>query len=257
MAGYGTDVTASSQYDDLLRALLTAAQRRARAIGLRMSFRRQSRGALTDWSLIVDGNGYLIAAWSQQLERDLPVVAEGYVGTARNSEARHLATSLVARWIDWCVGDNDDEKATVSTHGRDRVRWIWPVLDIPHEASPLYARLVISDELIGRWIVGELPEELAIEEFHTTIEALLRHLTDLGPTATWPPLLGRSKRLGYLSGAEGRTLHSFNRLHRNRVKHEGLALSVPERAQARAVLYDVLTIAERLLSRAAKRVPAA
>jgi hypothetical protein len=247
MAGYGTTVTVASEHDALMRALLRASQRRARAIKLRMSFRRHVHGATTDWDIGIDGNGYRIAAWSQQLERDLPTVAEGFVGIP-TSVARNIAISLVARWAEWCVGD-DEASMTVSTSGRDRVRWIFPVLDFPERPHPLNARLVIADALIGRWIVGDLPEEVAIEELHTALEALLRHILEVGPKPKWTTLVAGVKRVGRLSGQDGRSLDRFNRLHRNRLKHEGKALAASERAEVRDILWDVLAIAERLLWR--------
>lgn len=214
-----------------------------------MTFRRTRQGKRTDWDMVVAGNGYSIAAWSQQLERDLPTVAEGYVGDIRTRVARNIATSLVARWAEWCVG-NDEAPMTVIASGRDVVRWIFPVIDFPERPHALYERLVISDTMVGRWIVvGELPEEIAIEELHTVVEALLRHLLASGPGPNWPTLLGRAKRVHLLSGEDGRTLDGFNRLHRNRLKHDGQALIGPQRPEARRVLYGVLTAVERLLSR--------
>jgi hypothetical protein len=226
---------------------MRAAQRRARALDLRMSFRRRPAGAQTAWSITVDGNGYRIAAWSQQLARDLPIVAEGYTALRPNESARNLATSLVARWTAWCVGE--EEYTTVSLDGRDRVRWIWPIIDFPERKQRLNPRLLISDELIGRWMTGDLPEEVAIEEFHTAIEALLRHLQKVGRGPSWPTLLGRAKSRGDLSSADARTLTRFNDLHRNRLKHEGSALTAAERKGVKQVLLDVLVITERLLSR--------
>ncbi len=247
MAGYGTTLEAPPRLDPLIRALMLAAQRRARSLGLRMKYRFHPGGDSTEWDLSVDGNGYLIAAWSQQLERDLPLVAEGYVGPGAGRQARNVAVSFVARWIAWCVGD--EERTTISASGRDQVRWLWPVMDIPEPPSPLAARLAISDSLVARWIVGDLSEEVAIEELHTSMEGLLRVLLGVGKGPNWPTLLTDAEAAGLLAAADSATLGTFNTLHRNRLKHQALALTDSEREIVAEVMRDVLGIGERLLAK--------
>ncbi len=244
MAGYGTTLQCPQEFDQLVRALMLAAQRRARAIGLRMTYRRHVNGATTDWDIAVDGNGYLIAAWSQWLARELPTVAEGYVGLGSRRLARNVAVSLVARWTGWCVGD--EERTDIRATGHDRVRWFWPVIDVPEPPSPLAARLAIADAAIARWIVGDLPEELAIEEVHTAVEGLLRSLVGTGK---WPVLLRMAETTGMLTSGEKTSLHNFNVLYRIRLKHNLAALTDSERATARDSLYEVLNVCERLLQR--------
>jgi hypothetical protein len=247
MAGYGRTLEANAQLDPLIRALMLAAQRRARSLGLRMKYRSHPGEGRTEWELSVDGNGYLIAAWSQQLERDLPLVAEGYVGVDQGRQARNAAVSFVARWIACCVGD--EERTAISTSGSDRVRWLWPVMDIPEFPSPIAARLAISDSLVARWLVGDIPEEVAIEELHTSAEGLLRVLLGVGKGPNWPTLLTAAEAAGMLSAADSATLGTFNLLYRNRLKHQALALSESERATAAEVMKQVLEIGERLLAR--------
>ena len=245
MAGYGTTLEAPPHLDLLIRALLRAAQRRARSLGLRMKYRCHPGGDVTRWDISIRGNGYVIAAWSQWLKRDLPVVAEGFVGIGDGYQARNAAISLVARWTGWCVGD--EENVTVSTNGSDRVGWFWPVLDIPEAPSLLAPRLRISDGLIARWMVGDLPEEVAIEELHTAIEGLLRSVLRVGRGPNWPRLLLSAESAGFLSATASATLGSFNALHRNRLKHQALALTGPEREVVKDLLSEVLVIGERLL----------
>jgi hypothetical protein len=188
----------------------------------------------------------LIAAWSQQLERELPLVAEGYVGFGEGRQARNATESFVTRWIAWCVGG--EERTVISTSGRDRVRWIWPVINIPERPSPLAARLEISDSIVARWLVGDMPEEVAIEELHTSVEGLLRVLLGLGKGNDWPALLVSAESVGLLTGAERATLRKFNTLYRNRLKHQALALSDADRAGATETMREVLAISEHLLS---------
>lgn len=244
MAGYGTTLQCPEEFDELVRTLMLAAQRKARAIELHMRYRRHVNGAITDWDINVDGNGYLIAAWSQWLARELPTVAEGFPGLGSRTLERNVAVSLVARWTGWCVGD--EERTDIRATGHDRVRRLWPVIDVPEPPSPLAARLVIADGVIARWIVGDLPEELAIEEVHTAVEGLLRSLVGTGK---WPVLLRNAETTGILESAEKTSLHNFNVLYRIRLKHNLAALNDAERATARESLYEVLNVCKRLLQR--------
>lgn len=245
MAGYGTTLQTPPEFDPLIRVLMRAAQRRARTLGLRMTYRRHPREDQTEWDMIVDGNGYLIAAWSQWLDRDLPVVAEGFVGIGEGRQARNVAVSLVARWTGWCVGD--EECTTISSGGSDEVGWFWPVINVPEPSSPLAPRLIISDSLVARWIVGDLPEEIAIEELHTAIEGLFRAVLG-GGKGRWPMLFAKAVAAGHLQTADKTTLHSFNIRYRNRLKHQALALTDAERVHVNALMRDVLGITERLIT---------
>jgi len=247
MAGYGTTLIGSSEFDPLIRALLIAAQRRARASGLRMRYRRYPKRQETEWELNVHGNGFVIAAWSQQLERDLPVVAEGYTGAGAGAAARNVATSLVSRWVAWCVGEEED--TTISANGRDAAAWIWPVIEFPPRTDALGPRLQISDSLIARWLVGDLPDEVAIEELHTVVEGLLRQCLALGRGPNWPSLLTRAEGTGLITARERSDLEDFNSLYRNRLKHRAKALSSSERVAVKDALTEVIMSAERLLGR--------
>lgn len=209
-----------------------------------MRYRRSDDGARTSWEVTVDGNGYLIAAWSQWLERDLPVVAEGFVGVGAGSVARNVAVSLVARWTGWCVGE--EERTAVSSTGSDRIRWFWPVIDVPDPPSRLADRLAISDGLVARWLVGDLPEEVAIEELHTAVEGLLKSLVGNGK---WPQLLARAEAAGTLSSTDKSTLDVFNVAYRVHLKHQTRALADNERTKANELMHEVLAITERLLGR--------
>lgn len=246
MAGYGTSVEAPTELDVLVRVLLRAAQRRAEKVGLRMRFRRTTENSRSKWYMSVDGNGYVIAAWTQQLERELPIVAEGYVGLGQGGQAHNAAVSLVARWIGQCVGD--EESAVISASGKDTGRWLWPIIEVPEPPHRLAPRLTISDSLVGRWIVGDMPEEIAIEELHTLVEGLLRTVLSVGRGPNWPSLL-EAARERYLTSDECQTLAAFNQLRRNQLKHAAEALSDEERRDAKTEMANVLQIAERLLAR--------
>lgn len=246
MAGYGATLRASAELDLLLRTLLRAGQRRARALNLEMTYRSSRQGNQTNWDVWVDGSGYLIAAWSQWIERELPIVAEGFAEKPSGRRAVYAALSLVARWMGLCVGD--EERVLITTNGSDLVGWFWPVIDVPNASHRLAARLTLSDKIIARWLVGDLPEETAIEELHTAMEGLFRSL--LGSRkGNWPSLLDRAEKAGYIASTQSATLNTFNAIYRNRLKHEAETLTDSERERAREAMYDVIGIADAVLSR--------
>ncbi|MEX2323891.1 MAG: hypothetical protein WEA29_09010 [Acidimicrobiia bacterium] len=194
----------------------------------------------------MDGNSFAIAAWSRQLERELPTVARGF-DRIRESTAAAIAESLATRWIGWCVGDETDPRVRTST--RDEGRWIWPIVDYPLD-TPNTARLIMADDLLARWLVGELPEETVVEELHTIVEALLRHRLSAGRSVRWPELLVRADDAGLLSPTEVKVLEVFNRTWRRELKHMGRVLTTEERKEAKRLLWSVLSIAENALGSA-------
>ena len=247
MAGYGTHLVAPQWCDELIRVLLKAARRRARALHLEMHYRRRSASENRSiWELSVDGGGPAIAAWSRQLERDLPVVAEGHTGSVAPATARRIALSLVARWIAWAVGGVQDLR--VRTSVGDPVRWVWPLIDYP-EGQRLTARLLLADEIVARWLVEDIPEEIVIEELHTVVESVLRQQLSAKHRDKWPTLLDLASRRGLLTPAQKQLLSMFNRHYRNRLKHRGEVLDDSDRSTIRTMLSDVLFALDGLLDR--------
>lgn len=84
----------------------------------------------------------MIAAWSQQLERELPIVAEGYPDLPRTRSVR-IARSLVARWHDLVVPDDFPRKEPyrIRTSSSDDLTHIWTLLSWP-EPNHLTERLL-------------------------------------------------------------------------------------------------------------------
>lgn len=194
VVGYGTFVSVPTRYDDLTRVLLVAAQRRGRALELRVRFARSSADeAWSRWALDVDGRSHLVAAWAAQIERELPVVAEGYTGPGHGRVARRVARSFVARFIEWCVGSGDSEpRERVILSRDDDASVYWPFIRPPDLADDLARRLAVADGLLARWMVGDLPPEVAIDEAHTAVEIVLRRALESGRGTSFPQLLNRA-----------------------------------------------------------------
>lgn len=222
MAGYGQEIEAAASDDDIVRILVRAAQRRGKRLGLEVHYRRRTipedRSA---WALEVQGSGVMIAAWVQKLERDLPVVAEGFTGQGSGVRAVRIGHSIPARFIELLVGDGLRERsAAVVTSRTDEARVFWPILDPPDLGQYLADRLQLADGLIGRWMVGDLPTEIGLEELHTALEIVLRAVLDAGNNTPFPTLVSRAQGDGLIDDADHVAVTRLND-HRRTVKHHG------------------------------------
>jgi hypothetical protein len=251
VAGYGTEITAPAACDELVRALMRAAQRRGKRVGLRIRYRRRpltpDRSA---WMLSADGSGVVIAAWAQQLERELPVVAEGFTGASAGATSVRVGRSLAARFVELSVGNDAlAEIADTVTLSRDDVaRVFWPILDPPDLGQPLADRLQLADRLIGRWIVGDLPDETGLEEIHTAIEIVLRTVLAAGRNARFPQLLDRAQACGMIDAAGRQALTRLND-HRRTVKHNGGVIPTADGEAVTADLWRAAGSLDRLQGR--------
>ena len=248
VAGYGTSIEVPSTYDQLSRALLRAAQRRGRVLSLAVRFRKRSSPSpgWTSWELTVDGHSVHIAAWARQIERELPVVAEGYTCTGSGRSAVRLAGSLVARFIESCVGGTLEAVPTkVVLHRQDDARVFWPLLDPPDLEHDLAARLALADELIARWLVGDLPDETGIEETHTAIEIVLRRVLDAGKSVQFPDLVGRAAERGLITQEDHGVLVDLNK-RRVQIKHRGGVIPPAAEAEAASTLHASMRMLDRI-----------
>ena len=236
MAGYGVDLSVPRSYDDLTRSLLRAAQRRGRSLGLRVRYRKVAACDLeTTWLLAVDGRGWLISAWANQIERELPVVAEGYTGEGAGARAVEVAKGFIGRWIDWCVGDE--------AGGRPG-RFFWPNLNLPdHAAEP---RFRVCDQVVGGWMVGVVPHEVAIEEIHSGAELALRHVLRAGKSVSWARLIDRAVGAEEVSDEALASLRALND-ERRVVKHRGGVIADGPEADVRAVIERAIEALDGLL----------
>jgi hypothetical protein len=227
---------------------MASAQRRAEATLLDFAYGPKPAGEFTDWEMLVDGHGFRVAAWSHQLERDLPTVAEGYEGLPTPT-AVGFAKALVGRWFDDCIGtslrmEDDDSAPVVNDDGRNE--WWWPILATEFDALPVESkrRLQQADDLVGRWIVGELPVETIIEEVHTIAEAVLRSATGLGRGSNWPSLVKEALAQRMITADDGRIFLRFSTVYRNRLKHEAGMLGIE--SDPEALVSDVVLVLDHI-----------
>jgi hypothetical protein len=253
VVGYGTSVEVPESYDELTRTLLRAAQRRGRALDLRVRYRRlpgRSAG-WTSWDLAVDGAGVGIAAWARQLERELPVVAEGFTGAGTGRSAVRIARSFVARFIEWCVGEKLGKVGDRVVLTRDDdARVFWPLLDPPDLGHELAARLTLADELLARWMVGDLPDEMGVEEMQTAIEIVLRRVLNAGQRVPFPELVDRAVKHAIIHQDDRKVLVDLND-RRVEIKHHGGAIPPESEDDARSVLYSAAGVLGQIEGRLA------
>lgn|GEM_PF-6352942 len=235
MAGYGVTLSVPSSYDDLMRSLLRAAQRRGRALGLRVRYRKVGAcDGETSWDMTVDGRGWLISAWVNQVERELPVVAEGYTGDGAGARAVDVARRFIGRWIDWCVGDEA---------GGPPGRFFWPNLNLPdHEAE---RRFLVCDQVVGDWMVGAVPNEVAIEEIHSAAELAVRHVLGAGKSVSWVRLIERAADREDVSDEALDSLRALN-AERRAVKHRGGVIDDAREADVRELIVRAIDALEGL-----------
>lgn len=247
MAGYGHEIEAPAAYDDLVRVLLRAAQRRGKRLGLDVRYRRRTLPPdISAWMLTADGSGVVIAAWVQQLERDLPVVAEGFTGHGAGAVAVRIGHSAPARFVELLVGDNlADVSASVATSRTDRARVFWPILDPPDMGRPLSDRLQLADRLIGRWIVDDLSDETGLEELHTAIEIVLRTVLAAGRNTRFPQLLDRARSACLIGDDDHEALTRLNN-HRRTVKHHGGVIPTADERAVKADLWRAVGALDHL-----------
>ena len=250
VAGYGSNIEVPSAYDQLSRALLRAAQRRGRVLNLEVRFRKRSSSSpgWTSWELTVDGHGVHIAAWARQIARELPLVAEGYTCAGSGRSAVRLAVSFVARFIESCVGETLEVVPTrVVLHREDDARVFWPLLDPPDLGHDLAARLTLADEMIARWLVGDLPNETGIEEIQTAIEIVLRKVLNAGKNVRFPALIGRAAQRGLITQEDHNVLVDLNKW-RVQIKHRGGIIPPEAETEAASTLDASLWVLDRIES---------
>lgn len=257
MAGYGAVIIAPVKFDNLVATLLQAAQRRAKKISLlhglagkplRMRYRRlPPKGDKRPWAIDIEGTWWEIAVWSQWIERDLPIVAEGYAGGLPISETIKVARSLVAAWH-YLIAPEEElprEPYVIQTATSSSNKFQWTIFDWP-EDEPLYSRLLISDQILARWYIGDIPEEIALEELHFMLEYLARKITKSGQHIPFPKLVIKMFERGNIEESERDLMMQFNNIRRE-FRHRGRAIrDDSEREELRSLIRQVLFIAVKL-----------
>ena len=121
----------------------------------------------------------------------------------------------------------------------------WPLLDPPDFGHDLAARLTLADELIARWLVGDLPDETGIEEIHTAIEITLRRVLDAGNTVRFPALIDRAVQRGLITQVDGKVLVDLNK-RRVQIKHHGGVIPPEAETESASTLHASVWVLDRI-----------
>jgi hypothetical protein len=130
----------------------------------------------------------------------------------------------------------------------DDGQYFWPLLNPPDRGHELSNRLTLADDLLARWIVGDLPDETGVEETQTAIEITLRQLLTAGSSVNFPTLLGRSVEAGLIANEDREVLATLNRSRVN-VKHHAGVIPRDEAEATTSLLHGALGVLDRLENR--------
>lgn len=253
MAGFDFDFTYRSQHEPIVSTCLSSA--RARARQLHLHWRWQSRGP-TAVRVIVDGNSRRTDLLSYRLERDLPLVAEGchVPGLSRNERQR-----LGRGFADLMVrGRHVDQNATMALRGVAETRWRFPPYDYDCPAFPsLWARLIVTEDLIVAWNFNEIAPEVLLEELHTACELVLEELVNRrSKRLSFAELVAAADKGGALrhadSGLSGAALLTQLKDLRKGVRHRGASGAADWLGQH---WEDVAMLLEHLVDRLNRTLP--
>ncbi|MDQ3573392.1 MAG: hypothetical protein M3404_00460 [Actinomycetota bacterium] len=160
-------------------------------------------------------------------------MAEGFTGPGRGRVAMRIARSLVARFVEWCVGPDEREpRERVVLSRNDEASVWWPFLDPPDLPHGLARRLALADDLLARWLVGDLPAEVAVDEAQTALEIVLRDLLQAGRSSKFPQLVERGLARQLVSSQERNQMVALND-HRRSIKHHGGVIADDDREAVR------------------------
>lgn len=203
MAGF--DASFRFHPDDLalLTALMAAARRRARPIGVRW---RSTLDPAGRGYCMLDGNGFRLDMLLERLRRDLPTIAEATPSDRHTpAQRRRFANGLCDVLCKWRGNFYDryyreDGPDHIPQLRRISTRGVWPVhLLWPSQAhADLYPRLEVTEEVMNSWVLDEVVAEVVIEELHTAAELMLTRLAGKRRAPAFAELVAQANQSGRL-----------------------------------------------------------
>jgi hypothetical protein len=266
----GSDATFRFHADDrdLMVALMAAARRRARALGVRWqsSVSADGRGYCR-----MDGNSFRLDMLLERMRRDLPTIAEATPADRHApAERRRLANGLIdvlcrSAGSYYDRYDEEGQPDYVPRLRRLRTSEVVPVRVLwPGDKHPdLYARLAITEEIMMSWALDEAAPEVVLEELHTAAELILMRLVEKRRAPAFAELVEAARADGHLEWPLG--MHYADdapeqiddmadllislKDHRKRAKHQG---SDEARAWLTVHFWPAGVVLERLCDRLQK-----
>jgi hypothetical protein len=174
VAGFDATFTFDPRHADLLAAIITAARRRARPMSVRWRSRVDADSGV-GW-VGIDGNTFQLDVYLHRLRRDLPTIAEAVASGGRPAWRRKYALGLVdvltrfrCDFYERYGMDHVPRLRAVSKPAVMSVHSLW----MGERHRDLWARLAVTEEIMGEWLLDEVPPEVVVEELHTAAELLL------------------------------------------------------------------------------------
>ena len=267
MAGFDAMFRFHADDRDLMVALMAAARRRARALGVRWHSSLSADGL---GYCSMDGNTFRLDMLLERMRRDLPTIAEATPADRHTpAERRRLANGLIDVLCRWAGSyydryDKEGQPDYVPRLRRLRMSEVVPVRVLwPGDKHPdLYARLAVTEEIMTSWVLDEAAPEVVLEELHTAAELILMRLMEKRRAPAFAELVEKARADGHLEWPLGMHYddqpeqidHMADLLislkdHRKRAKHQG---SDEARAWLTVHLWPAGVVLEHLCNRLQK-----
>jgi hypothetical protein len=267
MAGFDAMFRFHADDRNLMVALMAAARRRARALGVRWHSSLSADGL---GYCRMDGSTFRLDMLLERMRRDLPTIAEATPADRHTpTERRHLANGLIEVLCRWAGSyydryDKEGQPDYVPRLRRLRTSEVVPVRVLwPGDKHPdLYARLAVTEEIMTSWVLDEAAPEAVLEELHTAAELILMRLMEKRRAPAFAELVEEARADGHLElplgmhyDDEPGQIDDMGDLlislkdHRKRAKHQG---SDEARAWLTVHFWPAGVVLERLCNRLQK-----
>jgi hypothetical protein len=230
MAGFDFRFCFQPEERDLVVLLLRAAQRRARAVDVQLTYAAEGKSCFV---VVIDGSLIDIEPLALRLSLELPSVAEGFSSSFRLRRRRRLAVRLTQEITAALGGFLGFLLEAVTKMG-----------GIPHSLtfdagnrSHIQGRLNVLTRVISLYLSGGIDPETTVEELHTAVETVLKE--GLGVESkgrTFAALVKAGEERGWYRQVVAERLLALKD-HRKLVKHHGQGISA---STVDEVIFDVV-----------------
>jgi hypothetical protein len=218
MAGFDFRFCFQPEERDLVVLLLRAAQRRARAVDVQLTYASDGKSCFL---VVIDGSLIDIEPLVLRLSLDLPSIAEGFSSSFRLRRRRRVAVRLIQE-LNTALSEFFGFLLEITTR----------MGGVPHSLtfdagsrSHIQGRLNVLTRAISLYLSGGIDPETMLEELHTAVETLLKEA--LGAEAkgrVFADLVKAGQERGWYRQVVAERLLAMKD-HRKLVKHHGQGVS--------------------------------
>ena len=179
-------------------ACLKGAKTRAHTLGCSW---RVERLEDRTWRCTIHGQTRRLDLLGRALERDLPIVCEGVLGTLPPRRATALGCGFAELFLLGRDVDRGDGRQVLRE--LQMTSLYYPVYEFTAQSEGserLWARLRVTENIVTDFGLGRVESVVVLEELHTATEqALRRLLPEAAERTNWPTLVDLAQSAGYLS----------------------------------------------------------